>query len=94
MRRVLLVLSLAALVVAVMVATAMPAFAKVNCTFVDNPDEISYTCAGGFGHHETFPDGTTQSGGQGGRTSTTCDPLYTSCSFEGSGGGGGHTKTL
>jgi hypothetical protein len=31
MRRILLVLSVAALVAALMVATAMPAFAKVNC---------------------------------------------------------------
>ena len=98
MRRILLVLTAAALMAAMVLALAVPAFAEHkppdtnHCT--DEPVEGGFvqTCSGGTGYSEPGGIDNGVVGGQGGRLVTDCRPENPSyCEFTGSGGSGGQT---
>ena len=86
MRRIILLLTVAAMLAAMMGASAMPAFAKFQCSL--GPDVFDQTCHGGDSWSQ--PGGINNSlvGGFGNHQKLDCNPELTSCRSDNSGGGG------
>ncbi len=86
MRRMLLVCAVALVMAAMMGASAMPAFAKFQCS--EGPDLFDYTCHGGDSWSEPGGINNGLVGGFGNHQNRDCNPELTSCRSDNSGGGG------
>ena len=85
----MLLLAVVALMAAMVVASAMPAFAKVKCE--GDVFGEGQTCRGGESFSEPGGINNGLVGGQGGLRFVKCDPEF-ECIDERRGGGGFHTR--